>query len=141
MKLEGIMDAPLNLYITCDPTRGGSQVLGRSSILETDVYSTCLAVQNLWLAARAEGVGVGWVSIVTNYGLREIFGIPSHVVSVAYLCAGYPEGGFLDEPMLQKNAGATVSPSIPWSATRRGASPRSQSQATCGSRRRSNGDI
>ncbi len=103
MKLEGILDAPLNLCVTCDPTRGGSQVLGRGSIPETDVYSTCLAVQNLWLAARAEGVGVGWVSIVTNDGLREIFGIPSHVVPVAYLCVGYPEGGFLDEPMLQKN--------------------------------------
>ena len=103
MKLEGILDAPLNLCVTCDPTRGGSQVLGRSSIPETDVYSMCLVVQNLWLAARAEGVGVGWVSIVTNDGLREIFGIPSHVVPVAYLCVGYPEGGFLDEPMLQKN--------------------------------------
>ena len=64
MKLEGIMDAPLNLCVTCDPTRGGPQVLGRNSIPETDVYSTCLAVQNLWLAARAEGVGVGWVSIL-----------------------------------------------------------------------------
>ena len=103
MKLEGILDAPLNLCVTCDPTRGGFQVLGRGSIPETDVYSTCLAVQNLWLAARAEGVGVGWVSIVTNDGLRDIFGIPSHVVPVAYLCVGYPEGGFLDEPMLQKN--------------------------------------
>ncbi len=75
----------------------------RQSLPQTDVYSTCLAVQNLWLAARAEGVGVGWVSIVTNDGLREIFGIPSHLVLVAYLCVGYPEGGFLDEPMLQKN--------------------------------------
>lgn len=103
MKLEGILDAPLNLCVTCDSTRGGSQVLGRSSIPETDVYSTCLAIQNLWLAARAEGIGVSWVSIVTNDGLREIFGIPSHVVPVAYLCVGYSEGGFLDEPMLQKN--------------------------------------
>ena len=104
MKLEGILDAPLNLCITCDPTRGGTQpVLGRGSIRETDVYSTCLAVQNLWLAARAEGIGVGWVSIVSNDGLRGILGIPPHVIPVAYLCVGYPEEGFLDEPMLQKN--------------------------------------
>src|SRR5258708_5651787 len=75
-KLEGILDAPLNLCVTCDPTRGGV-VLGRSSIPETDVYSTCLAIENLWLAARAEGVGVGWVSILQIDGLREALGIPS----------------------------------------------------------------
>ena len=103
MKLEGILDAPLNLCVTCDPTRGGPQVLGRNSIPETDVYSTCLAVQNLWLAARAEGVGVGWVSILRNAELREILGIPPHVVPVAYLCVGYPKDGFPEEPLLQKS--------------------------------------
>lgn len=103
MKLEGILDAPLNLCVTCDPSRGGPKpVLGRGSIPETDVYSTCLAVQNLWLAARAEGLGVGWVSIVSNDVLRGILGLPQRVIPVAYLCVGYPEDGFLDEPMLQK---------------------------------------
>lgn len=101
MKLEGILDAPLNLCVTCDPTRGGPQVLGRNSIPETDVYSTCLAIQNLWLAARAEGVGVGWVSILRNPELREILGIPHHVIPVAYLCVGYPRDGFPEEPLLQ----------------------------------------
>ena len=57
LKLQGILDAPLNLLVTCDPTRGGEHVLGRFTMPETDVYSTCLAIQNLWLAARAEGVG------------------------------------------------------------------------------------
>lgn len=103
MKLEGILDAPLNLCVTCDPTRGGPQVLGRNSIPETDVYSTCLAVQNLWLAARAEGVGVGWVSILRNAELREILGIPHHIIPVAYLCMGYPRDGFPEEPLLQTN--------------------------------------
>ncbi len=103
MKLEGILDAPLNLCVTCDPTRGGPQVLGRNSMPETDVYSTCLAIQNLWLAARAEGIGVGWVSILRNAELREILDIPHHVIPVAYLCAGYPENGFPDEPLLQTN--------------------------------------
>lgn len=103
MKLEGILDAPLNLCVTCDPSRGGDKpVLGRGSIPETDIYSTCLAVQNLWLAARVEGLGVGWVSIVSNDALRGILGIPSRVIPVAYLCVGYPEKDFLDEPMLQK---------------------------------------
>jgi len=63
-KLEGILDAPLNICVTCDPTAAGPTVIGRNSIPETDVYSTCCAVENLWLAARAEGIGVGWVSII-----------------------------------------------------------------------------
>lgn len=99
LKLEGILEAPLNLCITCDPTRGG-EVLGRNSMPETDVYSTCLAVQNLWLAARAEGLGVGWVSILKPAWLREILGIPPHVIPVAYLCLGYPER-FEQQPLLQ----------------------------------------
>lgn len=103
MKLEGILDAPLNLCVTCDPTRGGPQVLGRNSIPETDVYSTCLAVQNLWLAARAEGVGIGWVSILRNAELREILGIPHHIIPVAYLCVGYPRDGFPEDPLLLTN--------------------------------------
>jgi 5,6-dimethylbenzimidazole synthase len=62
LKLEGILESALNLCITCDRARGGPHVLGRSTILETDLYSTCCAIQNLWLASRAEGIGVGWVS-------------------------------------------------------------------------------
>ena len=99
LKLEGIMEAPVNLCVTCDPTRG-EEVLGRNSMPETDVYSTCCAVQNLWLAARAEGVGVGWVSILKLPQLRRILGIPPHVVPVAYLCLGYPVE-FAPEPLLQ----------------------------------------
>jgi 5,6-dimethylbenzimidazole synthase len=99
LKLEGIMEAPVNLCVTCDPTRGGV-VLGRNSQPETDVYSTCCAIENLWLAARAEGVGVGWVSILKLAQLRAILAIPPHVLPVAYLCIGYPEA-FPDEPMLQ----------------------------------------
>jgi 5,6-dimethylbenzimidazole synthase len=90
LKLERILEAPLNLCVTCDPTRGG-EVLGRNSLPETDVYSTCLAIENLWLAARAECLGVGWGSILKTAWLREILAIPPHVVPVAYLCLGYPE--------------------------------------------------
>ena len=99
LKLEGIMEAPVNLCVTCDPTRG-EEVLGRNAMPETDVYSTCCAVQNLWLAARAEGVGVGWVSILKLPQLRRILGIPPHIVPVAYLCLGYPVE-FPDGPVLQ----------------------------------------
>jgi 5,6-dimethylbenzimidazole synthase len=100
LKLEGICEAPVNICITCDPTRGGTQVLGRNSQPETDVYSTCLAVQNIWLAARSEGVGVGWVSILKTGELREILGIPPHIVPVAYLCVGWPID-LPPRPMLQ----------------------------------------
>jgi nicotinate-nucleotide--dimethylbenzimidazole phosphoribosyltransferase len=100
-KLEGILDAPLNVCITCDPTRAGATVLGRNSMPETDLYSTCCAIENLWLAARAEGIGVGWVSILKLPQLREILGIPHHVVPVAYLCLGYPTQ-FLEQPELEK---------------------------------------
>ncbi len=90
LKLEGILEAPLNVCVTCDRARGGA-VLGRNTIQDTDIFSSCLAVQNLWLAARAEGVGVGWVSILDNRELSEILELPEPVVPVAYLCMGYPE--------------------------------------------------
>ena len=99
LKLEGIMEAPVNLCVTCDPTRG-EEVLGRNSVPETDIYSTCCAVQNLWLAARAEGIGVGWVSILKLPQLRKILGIPPHIIPVAYLCLGYPVE-FAAHPLLE----------------------------------------
>ena len=89
LKLEGILDAPLNLLVTCTPGRFGKSVLGKVSIREVEIYSTCLAVENLWLAARAEGLGVGWVSILRNDALAEIFAIPPGVIPLAYLCVGY----------------------------------------------------
>lgn len=91
LKLEGIEEAPLNICVTCDPTRNGPAVLGRSLNPQTDVYSTCCAIQNLWLAARAEGLGVGWVSILSEERLKEILRIPNHITVVGYLCVGYPE--------------------------------------------------
>ncbi len=100
MKLEGILESPVNLCVTCDPTRAGV-VLGRNSVAETDLYSTCCAVQNLWLAARAEGIGMGWVSILKLPQLRQILGIPLHVAPVAYLCLGYPVE-FSSQPMLER---------------------------------------
>ncbi len=109
LKLAGILEAPINLCVTCDPTRGGTQVLGRNSIPETDVYSTATAVQNLWLAARAEGVGVGWVSILKNAQLREILQIPPHIIPVAYLCLGYV-AAFEREPELQRKGWARRTP-------------------------------
>lgn len=88
LKLEGIAEAPVSLCVTCSRQRGG-QVLGRATVPETDLYSTCGAIQNLWLAARAEGIGVGWVSILDHQALKETLGIPRPIKVVAYLCLGY----------------------------------------------------
>ncbi len=101
LTLEGILEAPLNLAVTCDTRRDAPFVLGRGPMPETDVYSTCLAIQNLWLAARAEGVGVGWVSILDRTAVEQLLGLPDGVRLVAYLCVGYPVE-FRPRPMLEE---------------------------------------
>ena len=88
-KLEGILESPVNICVTYDPTKFGPFVIGRTSIPETGIYSVCCAVQNLWLAARTEGLGLGWVSILSNDILKEQLRLPEHVVPVAYLCLGH----------------------------------------------------
>ncbi len=89
LRLAGILDAPVNVCITCDdePARGNG--LGRRTMPETARYSTVCAIQNLWLAARVEGLGVGWVSIVEPAELRALLGIPDRIAVVAYLCIGH----------------------------------------------------
>jgi len=89
LKLEGIVQAPVNVCVTCDRSRGRGHGLGRQSSPETDLYSTVCAIENLWLAARAEGLGVGWVSILDYQELKTLLRIPESVTVVAYLCVGY----------------------------------------------------
>lgn len=89
LKLEGILKAPLNICVTCDGARYGATGLGRTQQGDTDILSTACAVQNLWLAARVEGVGVGWVSIMREADLRAILKIPDTIRIVAYLCVGF----------------------------------------------------
>ncbi len=100
-KLEGILEAPVNILVTCDRNRTGPVVIGRTVQPDMDVYSAVCAVQNLWLAARAEGLGVGWVSIVHEQDLRRIFELPEQVVVIAYLCLGFVSH-FPREPELEK---------------------------------------
>jgi 5,6-dimethylbenzimidazole synthase len=100
IKLAGILDAPINICITCDRERGGSVVLGKTHQPEMDIYSTVCAVQNLQLAARAENVGVGWVSIMDKQKLKFLLKIPERIEVVAYLCIGRVSH-FYDEPELQ----------------------------------------
>lgn len=99
LKLEGIREAPLNICVTCDRNKAGPVVLGRTHNPEMDLYSTVCAVQNLWLAARVEGLGLGWVSIIDHDRLRTLLSIPTDIVPIAYLCLGYVDH-FEDEPEL-----------------------------------------
>ena len=99
-KLEGISESPVNLCVTYDPTKFGPFVIGRSSIPEAGIYSVCCAIQNLWLSARTEGVGLGWVSILSNETLKDALELPEHVIPVAYLCLGYVND-FAEKPDLE----------------------------------------
>jgi 5,6-dimethylbenzimidazole synthase len=89
LRLAGILDAPVNICITCDDAPARGRGLGRQTMPETARYSTVCAIQNLWLAARVEGIGVGWVSIADPADLRALLGIPAHIAVVAYLCLGH----------------------------------------------------
>jgi 5,6-dimethylbenzimidazole synthase len=102
MKLAGIVEAPVNICITCDRGRELGRGLGRQTDSATDLYSTVCAVQNLWLAARAEGLGVGWVSILDFEELKLLLGIPAGHTTVAYLCVGYVSE-FRTRPDLEEN--------------------------------------
>jgi 5,6-dimethylbenzimidazole synthase len=88
-KLEGILDSPVNVCVTYDPSRFGPFVIGKSSIPDTGLYSVCCAIQNLWLAARTEGIGLGWVSILSNEILKKQLQLPEHILPIAYLCLGH----------------------------------------------------
>lgn len=101
LKLEGILEAPLNIAVTCDHSRGGPFVLGRGPMPRTAAYSVCLAIENLWLAARVEGVGVGWVSILDPEAVAKLLELPPEVELIAYLCIGHPIE-FRPKPLLEE---------------------------------------
>lgn len=89
LKLAGILEAPQNLCVVCDSQAARGHGLGRQTMPETAAYSAVCAIQNLWLAARAEGVGIGWVSILHPEAVKEVLGIPAELDLIAYLCIGY----------------------------------------------------
>lgn len=100
LKVEGILEAPLTICVTSDPTRGGRHVLGRNSIPETDVFSVSCAIQNMWLASRAEGIAMGWVSIFKKSDIRYILDIPPHVDPIGLISLGYTKE-FPKRPLLE----------------------------------------
>ena len=88
IKIDGVLESSLSLVVTYDAGRGAPAVLGRHAIADAGLYSVCLAIQNLWLAATADGLGVGWVSFYREDFVRRLLGIPEAVRPVAWLCLG-----------------------------------------------------
>nr|WP_227980346.1 5,6-dimethylbenzimidazole synthase [Nocardia spumae] len=101
IKIEGITESGTGIVVTHDDSRGGPQVLGRATVPETGLYSTILAIQNLWLAATSEGVGVGWVSFYDAPFLTSLMELPPGIRPVAWLCVG-PVHDFQQTPDLER---------------------------------------
>ena len=102
IKIDGVLESSLSVAVTYDPDRGSPAVLGRHAIADAGLYSVCLAIQNLWLAATAEGLGVGWVSFYREPYVRDLLGIPDGIRPVAWLCLG-PVSQLQDTPDLERH--------------------------------------
>ncbi|KUL31913.1 5,6-dimethylbenzimidazole synthase [Actinoplanes awajinensis] len=102
IKIDGVLESTLSIVVTYDADRGGPAVLGRHAIADAGLYSACLAVQNLWLAATAEELGVGWVSFYREEFLGKLLGIPDGIRPIAWLCVG-PVSRLSDVPDLERH--------------------------------------
>ena len=102
IKVEGVLESALGIVVTYNPQRGGPHVLGRHAIDDAGLFSTCLAIQNLWLAATAEDIGVGWVSFYRKEFLAALLGIPAPIDPIAWLCVG-PVTRLQETPDLERH--------------------------------------
>jgi 5,6-dimethylbenzimidazole synthase len=100
LKLAGLDDAPVQLSVFADPSTLQGAGLGRLTMPETINYSVTMAIHTLWLVARAEGLGMGWVSIIDPASMSKILDVPAEWVFVGHLCIGYPEAD-ADRPVLE----------------------------------------
>jgi 5,6-dimethylbenzimidazole synthase len=92
LKLAGLDEAPCHLAVFADPSTAQGHGLGRRTMPETIEYSAVAAIQTLWLVARAEGLGLGWVSILDPARMANALDVPATWRFIAYLCIGYPAG-------------------------------------------------
>ncbi|MGY1844491.1 5,6-dimethylbenzimidazole synthase [Modestobacter sp. SYSU DS0875] len=91
LQLEGVREAPLGVVVCCDRRTPAAGVLGRATFPDADLWSCAAAIQNLWLAARAEGLGLGWVTLFRPEELGELLALPDGVVTLGWLCLGWPD--------------------------------------------------
>lgn len=101
LKLAGLRESPEQIAIFVEPEPEQGRGLGRGTMPESVAYSVVAAIQNFWLAARCEGVGVGWVSILRPNAIRQILDVPDHWQLIAYLCVGYPLHQDVEVPELE----------------------------------------
>jgi 5,6-dimethylbenzimidazole synthase len=101
IKVDGVLESTLSVVVTYNAGRGAPAVLGRHAIADAGLYSVCLAIQNLWLAATAEGFGVGWVSFYREPFVQRLLGIPEGIRPVAWLCLG-PVSHLEETPDLER---------------------------------------
>ncbi|MGN6609837.1 MAG: 5,6-dimethylbenzimidazole synthase [Jatrophihabitans sp.] len=91
LQLEGIREAPIGIVVACDRTAPAGGVLGRATFPDTDLWSCACAIQNIWLAARAAGLGLGWVTLFRPDDLADLLGLPDGVSTLGWLCLGWPD--------------------------------------------------
>ena len=91
LQLDGIREAPLGIVVCCDRRTAAAGVLGRATFPDTDLWSCACAIENLWLAARAEGLGLGWVTLFPPEELGDLVGLPAGVETLGWLCLGWPD--------------------------------------------------
>lgn len=101
LKLAGLDEAPCQLAVFADPDPTQGHGLGRRTMPETAAYSAVMAVHTLWLAARAEGLGLGWVSILDPAMVTKVLTVPDAWTFIGYLCLGYPQAD-AEVPELQR---------------------------------------
>ncbi|WP_158745133.1 5,6-dimethylbenzimidazole synthase [Acidisphaera sp. L21] len=109
LKLAGLDDAPCHLAVFADPDPQQGGGLGRDTMPETTAYSAVLAIHTLWLAARAQGLGLGWVSILDPAVVVAALDVPAGWMFIGYLCLGYPTAA-ADRPELERLGWETPQP-------------------------------
>jgi len=91
LKLEGLREAPVGVVVCCDRRTPAAGVLGRATFADADMWSCAAAIENLWLAARAEGLGLGWVTLFQPDDIAALMHLPPGVVTLGWLCLGWPD--------------------------------------------------
>ncbi len=112
LKLHGLEQAPEHIAVFCDPAPEEGHGLGRQTMPETLAYSTVLAVHTLWLAARARGIGLGWVSILEPAEIAALLDVPTDWKFIGYLCLGYPQEAHDVPELEQRGWQARIDPKL-----------------------------